>query len=150
MVVAKWGVCWWRELTMSKAKQKGNEMKVVYLAHPVSGDVAGNIAKAKKWVRWIEEKFTGIAVVASWITECEIWDDDNPAHRAAGFERDLAVLDRCDELWLVGPRVSKGMQYERAFADKRLLRVRDFTSLGLELPPGMGVAERQIEELTAI
>jgi hypothetical protein len=87
-------------------------MRVIYLCHPVSGDVPGNLAAAKKIIRELEDADPGIAIVASWITECEIWDDADPEQRAAGLRRDLAVLAKCDEVWLCGPRVSAGMQLE--------------------------------------
>lgn len=110
-------------------------MRVIYMAHPVSGDVENNLKRAKQWVRWLEEHFSDVAVVATWILECEIWDDDNPEHRAAGLQRDLAVIERCDELWLVGEKVSKGMAYERDHAAVNGLRIRDLTTLGRQLPP---------------
>lgn len=101
-------------------------MKVIYMAHPVSGDVENNIKRAKAWMRWLEENYD-VAVCASWILECEIWDDNNPEHRAAGLRRDMAILERCDELWLVGACVSNGMAMERAHAEKRGLIIRDLT-----------------------
>lgn len=110
-------------------------MKIVYMAHPVSGDVKNNLARAKAWVRWIEENHPDVAVVASWITECEIWDDDNPTHQAAGLKRDLAVIERCDELWLVGPKISSGMERERAHAEEHGLAIRVIAP-GQLWPPG--------------
>jgi DNA-directed RNA polymerase subunit RPC12/RpoP len=117
-----------------EASETKETMKVIYMAHPVSGDVPGNIERAKRWVRYLEEQFP-VAVVASWITECEIWDDDNPEHRAAGLARDLAVLSRCEELWLVGLRISTGMAMERDHAIKKGLSVRDLTGEGSVEPP---------------
>jgi hypothetical protein len=110
-------------------------MKIVYMAHPVSGDVEANLKRAKKWIKWIEANHSNVAVVANWIIECEIWDDDDPAQRAAGLRRDLAIIKRCDELWMVGPRVSSGMAQERDQALQFGLRVRDLTRLELLEPP---------------
>lgn len=107
-------------------------MKVVYLCHPVSGDIEANLRSARDWVRWAET-YHDVAIVASWIIECEIWDDNNPTHRAAGLCRDLAVLERCDEVWLVGPRVSEGMQREANHGLDVGLEVYDYT--GLAAPP---------------
>jgi hypothetical protein len=114
-------------------QRRGIKMKVIYLCHPVSGDVAGNLANAKLWVRWVEENYP-VAVVASWITECEIWDDDNPEHRKAGLARDLAVIERCDAVWLVGGRISSGMAAEAAHAEKFGLPINDLTNLGASPP----------------
>ena len=108
--------------------------RVVYMAHPVSGDVEGNLRRAKQWLRWYEEQNPTSAVVANWITECEVWDDSNPAHRAAGLERDIAVLKRCDAIVLVGGRVSSGMAGEVAIAEKHGLEIEDLTHLGEVAP----------------
>jgi len=94
-------------------------MRVIYMAHPVSGDLPGNLAKAKRWVRAIEETCPDVAVVASWITECEVWDDANPEERAARLRRDCAVVSRCDEFWLCGvvkDEPTRGMAIELAEA----------------------------------
>ena len=107
------------------------KMKIVYLAHPVAGDVESNLERAKRWMKWVETHHPSFAVIADWIIECQIWDDSNPEHRAAGFRRNLAIIERCDELWLVGPRVSSGMAKERDHALRFGLRVRDLTSFEL-------------------
>ena len=107
--------------------ETSDSISVVYLAHPVSGDVTGNLAEARLWVRHLEENNPNIAIVASWITECEVWDDAKPEERAAGLRRDMAVLAKCDELWLVGPRISEGMQMEKTFAEAKGIPVTDLT-----------------------
>jgi hypothetical protein len=105
-------------------------MRVVYMAHPVSGDVEGNLAKARIFVRELETKHPDVAIVASWITECEIWNDADPEERAAGMRRDMAVLGVCHELWLVGPHVSTGMAMERDHALGLGIPVRNMTGKG--------------------
>lgn len=100
---------------------------VVYMAHPVGGDVKNNLAEARLWVRHLEETNPDIAISASWITECEIWDDTDPVQRAAGMRRNMAILAKCDELWAVGPRVSKGMLQEMIFATSKGIKVSDMT-----------------------
>jgi hypothetical protein len=105
-------------------------MRVVYMAHPVSGDVPGNLAKARAHVRRLEEAHPDVAIVASWITECEVWDDANPDERAKGLQRDMAVLGKCDELWLLGPHVSSGMALEEDHANSLGIPVTDLTGPG--------------------
>jgi len=108
-------------------------MKVVYLAHPVSGDVAANLARARRWLRWIYDNFD-VAVVADWIVCCEVLDDSNPAHRAHGLAMDRTLVEICDEFWTVGGRVSTGMQSEERIALAANVIVRDLTWLGEEPP----------------
>lgn len=87
-------------------------MIVAYLAHPVGGDVEKNLEAAKAMYRHYTVIFPWVALVAPWITECELWDDADPEQRRAGLERCKAVVAKCDELWLCGPRVSEGMAIE--------------------------------------
>lgn len=109
-------------------------MKVIFMAHPVAGAVEENLAHARLWVKWIEDTFH-VAVCSTWITECEIYDDSNPKQRETSFKRNFTMMERCDELWLVGTHVSGGMAEEREFAKGIGLPVIDFTVLERKKPP---------------
>lgn len=107
-------------------------MRVIYMAHPYGGKPE-NLARAKRWMRWIEET-QPVAVNASWILECEIWDDANPDERSAGLRRDIANIRRCDEIWAVGGRVSEGMGVEINAAAEYNIPLMDLTAFGEEPP----------------
>lgn len=110
-------------------------MKLTYMCHPVAGDIPGNLARAKLWLRWlVENTHEPSAVIAPWITEVEIWDDSKPADRESGLARCEAVIERCDEILLVGGRVSNGMDRERRHAIDCGIKVIDMTTMGA-LPP---------------
>jgi hypothetical protein len=110
-------------------------LRVVYMAHPVSGNVEENLARARRWVRWIYDHYPNVVVLAHWIVDCEVLDDANPAHREKGLAHDFAIIRRCDEIWLVGGRVSEGMGLESAYAtDDCGLPALDLTYLGPEPP----------------
>jgi len=123
------------------------QMRVIYLAHPLGATtkegVAANIAKAKRWVRWIYDHFPNVAVIADWLITCEVFDDLNPEHRAHGMKMNGFVLVRCDEFWMVGGRVSTGMAHELESAMEHGLRIYDLTWLGEE--PPVEVPERVME-----
>ncbi len=115
--------------------RKLNILKVAYLAHPVGGDVLANLAKAKRWVRWLEEThLPHVAINAPWITECEIWDDDDPQQRADGMARDREIMIRCDLIILAGGKISNGMAGELRAAKLAGMEVIDLTHLGEEPP----------------
>jgi hypothetical protein len=113
-------------------------MRVVYMAHPLGAPtpegVTANIARAKRWYRWIAINFPNVAVMAPWVTTCEVLDDHNPAHRAHGMAMNKAIIPRCAEFWMVGGRVSTGMNIEMIDAIACSLRVFDLTWLGEEPP----------------
>lgn len=114
--------------------------RLIYMAHPLGGDVSGNLERAKAWLRYLTEGNPWVAFACQWVVECEIWDDADPEERRKGIGRCLAMVERCDELWLVGPRVSSGMAREAAHAKEFGVQVVDFTLAGLELPPGCGAS----------
>ena len=110
-----------------------------YLAHPVAGDVANNLAAARRWLKWahtaIPPRFPGhdVAVIAPWITDCEIYDDSVPTERAAGMARNLATITRCHGILLCGGRISSGMQVELDGAKGQgLVHILDLTWMGTE------------------
>ena len=109
-------------------------LRVVYLAHPVSGDVPGNLARARRWLAWAIAAHADVAPIAPWITQCEVQDDAHEKQRARGLRDDCAVVARCDELWLVGGRISAGMRLERVAAEDAGVLVVDLTRLGEEPP----------------
>lgn len=112
-----------------------NIEQVAYLAHPVGGDVLANLARAKRWVRWLEETHVPhVAINAQWITECEIWDDSDPQQRANGMARDREIMIRCDLIILCGGKISDGMAGELRDAKLAGLGVMDLTHLGEEPP----------------
>ena len=108
-------------------------MRVVYMAHPVRGSegvtLEDNLAATLKRAKWIEANYPDVAVVASWYVECLIWDDSDDIQRAAGMRRNKAVIARCDELWAVGDRISRGMAEEIEFARLCGVRVEDYTGV---------------------
>jgi hypothetical protein len=114
---------------------KGAVVKVVYLAHPLRGtDRAENLRRARAWFRWALTK--GVAVVMDWLLLAEELPDDDEIWERYCME----LVERADEVWLVGGRVSEGMAIERAHAEIHGVRVRDLTDLGAE-PPIAAVAK---------
>lgn len=114
-------------------------MRVIYCAHPLGGgaDREQNRINASRWVAWIALTYD-VAVIADWIILSGHWDE-SPANRARGIAIDLALVARCDEVWLVGGRVSAGMQQEADEARRLGKVVVDMTGLGA-LPPVEEVA----------
>lgn len=121
------------------AKRSSEKLRVVYLAHPVGAEtvegVAANLARARRWYRWACDHFDDCAFIANWIIDVEVYPgaDAGPERvtnmqRIRGLRRDDAVIDACDEVWLVGGEISSGM----ARAKRRAQHVRDLTHIGAE------------------
>lgn len=124
--------------TSAQAKRgdgSGPTRQVWYMAHPVAGDVEGNLARAERWLGWLMQRNTDTAYIAPWISQVRVGDDADPAQRDRGLLDCEAAAARCDGIVLVGGRVSTGMRREAEAAKRAGRPVVDLTTLG-ELPPG--------------
>ena len=103
--------------------------RVVYIAHRLGAgaDRERNRQDAARWVAWAATQ--GVAPVATWITLSGEWSEDM---RELGLQIDVALVRRCDEIWLCGPVVSPGMRVELEVAERWGLVVKRFE----ELPQG--------------
>lgn len=115
-------------------------MKLVYIAHPLGAgpDRKANLQRAARWCAWAAVK-RGVAPSASWIVLAGVLPE-TPENRALGLECDFAAVKRCDEVWLVGGRVSEGMALEAEVAQRNGITIVDLTHLGAEPPLVVGAA----------
>ncbi len=115
---------------------------LVYLAHPVRGNTPTetevNIHRAKHWLGWCIRNHPNHLIIAPWLPELDIFDESDDRQRETALQRCLEVVERCDELWLTGPRVTSGMAMEAARAKDRGIRIMDFTLAGCVMPPADG------------
>jgi hypothetical protein len=127
-------------------------MRLIYLAHPLGAPtpegVEANKARARRWIRWIYDHLNvgrvRVAVVADWLITCDVLDDFNPDHRSQGMTMNKAIIPVCHEFWMVGGRVSSGMEEEwklvRNLIASRMSPMKryfDLTWLGDEPPAVM-------------
>lgn len=89
-------------------------MKICYIAHPISGDIAGNLERIRKIVRDINLSAVDVVPFAPYWLDCHALNDNDPAERSRGIQNDIAILrsGMVDEMWLYGDRISSGMQHE--------------------------------------
>ena len=87
-------------------------MKTVFIGHPVSGDIEGNV---KKILAICDEVHTqDVVPVAPYLVSLQYLDDGVIEDRELGIEANLECFRRhfVDELWLYGDRISDGMKRE--------------------------------------
>ena len=90
-------------------------MKKVFVCSPLRASVdvtmEQNIERAKYWARWVAEK-EKLLPIAPHLYFTQFLDDDIDDERARGIEMGMELLNSCDELWVFGERISKGMECE--------------------------------------
>lgn len=95
--------------------------KKVYICAPLGGDVEGNLNKVKRYTEYALKCGTA-PVVPHFYALC--LDDHNPKERAIGIAAGNSLLWFCDEMWIFGNTVTKGMQEEIQFCRDLHIRTR--------------------------
>jgi hypothetical protein len=89
-------------------------MKIAYIAHPIGGDVKGNLRKIRSIARTINLTEPNVVPFAPYFLDCKCLDDNVPSERARGIKNDIELLNRgfIGEIRLYGDRISNGMAEE--------------------------------------
>lgn len=107
------------------------QMKIVYIAHPVGGNVEANLAAVRAIIYRIntDPKFEDVVPFVPWYADVVSCDDSVPELRERGLKNDIAIIQRSQhcrfisEMWLFGPRISEGMEREIKAAMKAQIPV---------------------------
>jgi len=98
---------------------------VVYICSPYAGDVAGNVAAARRYSRYAVDK--GCIPIAPHLLFPQFMDDGDPLERELSLFFGNVLMSKCAEVWVFGRRVSPGMQAEISRAKRKNYRLRYFT-----------------------
>ena len=108
-------------------------MKTVFICSPYRGRVAENEKKARGYCREVTKQ--GFIPLATHLLFPQFLDDNNPDDRIKGLTMSREVLKRCDEIWVFGPVISKGMSYEISAAKEYGIPFRLFYENGQTINP---------------
>lgn len=89
-------------------------MKVVYIAHPIGGDVENNIKKVIAICRTVNLETSDVVPFVPYLSDLYALDDNTPSERERGLKNGLSLLKKgfINEIWLYGDRISNGMRAE--------------------------------------
>lgn len=90
----------------------GKKIKTVFVAHPIKGDIKGNLKKVLEICEGIHSK--KIVPVAPYLVSLQYLNDNVVEDRELGIIANKECFYRryVDELWLFGERISSGMEEE--------------------------------------
>ena len=89
-------------------------MKLVYICSPLRGDYEKNIQKATEYCK--QALSFGVIAFAPHLYFTQFYNDTIPEQREQGLAIGKEMLGKCDELWVMGKRISQGMRGEIALA----------------------------------
>ncbi len=115
-----------REYYAEKRKMKEKKWRpLVYICSPYAGDFEANKQAARRYCRFAVE--SGYIPIASHLLYPQFLDDDDPDERNLGIFFGNVLMDKCEELWIFGGKLSPGMRAELNRAKRKGRRVRRFT-----------------------
>ncbi|TRZ53239.1 DUF4406 domain-containing protein [bacterium] len=112
--------------------------KTIFIAHPISGDIAGNVEKILKICKKIHNKT--MIPVAPYLVSLQYLNDGEQEERNLGIEANFEAFHRgyIDELWLFGETISSGMREEINLA----------LSLGIPVIPKTKETKEGLQKIT--
>ena len=91
-------------------------MRLVYICSPLHGDIETNIKKADEYCAYAAA--CGVVPLAPHTIFTRYLDENNPEQRQQGLQMGLSLLNRCDDLWVMGGEISEGMRGEIEYAKR--------------------------------
>ena len=98
---------------------------LVYICSPYAGEVERNVNMARVYSRFAVRN--ACIPLASHLLYPQFMDDGNPAERNLALFMGLVLLSKCEQVWVFGDTISKGMAAEIEKAEKKHIPVRYFT-----------------------
>lgn len=100
-------------------------MKIAYIAHPISGNVDGNLKKLGAIIRNINLTTENIVPFAPYVSDLICMEDAVPSERDRGFKNNTAYFEKglIDELWVYGDKISAGVQHEIDLAKRYFIPI---------------------------
>jgi hypothetical protein len=101
-------------------------MKIIYIAHPISGFIEDNLEKVRQIARQLNLQHQNIVPFAPYWLDCHVLDNRDPKERKRGIKNDKAFFGKgvIDEVWLYGDTISRGMKAEIDLANKLNIPVK--------------------------
>lgn len=97
---------------------------LVYICSPFSGDIENNNKRTRAFCRFALDK--GNIPLAPHLLFPQFMDDSNEQERDLAIFMDIILMGKCQEVWVLGDVISRGMSIEIEKAKKRRQPVRYF------------------------
>ncbi len=106
------------------ADKKAAYRPLVYVCSPYAGDIENNINNARKFSRFAAEQ--NAIPVTPHLMYPQFLNDSDQEEREMAMHFNYVLLGKCNELWVFGGVISKGMAREIGVAKKRRMKIRWF------------------------
>lgn len=101
---------------------------IVYVCSPYSGNVEVNTENARRYCRYATDK--GYIPLAPHLYLPQFLDEKR--ERDLALFMDIALISKCAELWVFGDVISKGMDKEIRYAEKKGKPIRYISEVNFD------------------
>lgn len=101
-------------------RQKSRPM--VFICSPLAGAMEENLRNARRYCRYAIRQ--GAIPFAPHLFFTQFMDESDPGQRNLGIVCGLAILEKCNEMWVFGEHLSEGMHRELTHAMRSGMRIR--------------------------
>lgn len=115
---------------IEREEKESRRRPLVFICSPFAGDVARNLRNARQYCKFAVEQ--GAIPLAPHLHYPQFMDDRIKEQRRLGISFGLVLLEKCEELWVYGSTISKGMRQEIERAQGLGIRIRFFNNQGKE------------------
>lgn len=95
--------------------------KIVYIAHPIGGDIERNLLDLKRIIKVINETYPDVVPFVPYygdVASCNGNEDQRSRKKGIFNDHTIIKTGICDECWLTGDGVSEGMEGEQNLFDQ--------------------------------
>ena len=111
------------DAVMNMEKELKKWRPLVYICSPYSGDVEGNVQKARQYSRFAVDQ--GAIPLAAHLLFPQFMSETR--ERDLALFMDMVLMGKCEEVWVFGSEITSGMAAEIQKAKKRNMITRYFT-----------------------
>lgn len=117
-------------MAIEREEKENRRRPLVFICSPFAGDVERNLQNARLYCKYAVEQ--GAIPLAPHLLYPQFLDDRDKAQCSLGISFGLVLLGKCDELWVFGSTITKGMRVEIERAQARGIKIRFFINQGKE------------------
>lgn len=124
-----------------EAAGKPAYLPLVYICAPFGGDTRANTRKAADFAAFAYMR-GNIPLTPHLLFP--FMDDHDPDERKTALHMDIVLMGKCEEVWVLGSRITSGMEEEIRKARSRRQRVRYFTDDFREVTDGRTSQSKEV------
>ena len=109
---------------IEKEEKKAAYRPLVYICSPYRDNVEFNVTNARIYCRYALDN--NCIPIAPHLLFPQFLNNEKPTDRELAMFMNMTLLGKCDELWVFGDVISKGMAQEIEKAEKRKMKIRYF------------------------